>query len=82
MSRTFKDRRTFTTDGTLKRRTALPKDFFDYSSSPSWWNHMTTTIPRRRENRIYEAIVKTARLDDLDMYEPYLNWNKPQQYYW
>lgn len=66
MSRTYKDRKLHQC----------------YSSTPSWWTRITMNRPRRRENRMYESVVKFVAIENLIDYEPFLNWKKPHVYYW
>lgn len=69
MSRTYKDCKSV-------------RYYRHYSSTPSWWTRITMNRRRRRENRVYEAIIKFVSIEDLIDYEPYLNWKKPHVYYW
>lgn len=75
MSRTYKDRRFDGFSSTLPY-------YRHYSSTPSWWTRITMNRPRRRENRMYESVVKFVKIESLIDYEPFLNWKKPYVYYW
>lgn len=70
--------------GTLpkKKRNCKPDWESYYHSTPGWWVHMFMTKRRRRENRVYESILKFVPIDLLEEYEPFLNWKKPHEYYW
>ncbi len=67
---------------TKKKRYSKPNWETFYHSTPGWFTHLYMTIPRRRENRCYEVIIKQVSIKSLDEYEPFLNWNKPHEYYW
>lgn len=75
MSRTYKDRKFNGFSSTLPY-------YRCYSSTPSWWTRITMNRPRRRENRMYESVVKFVEIENLIDYEPFLNWKKPHEYYW
>ena len=65
-----------------KKRSSMPEYDVFWCSNPSWFTHLYMTKRRRRENRIFEAIIKTVPIDSLSDYEPHLNWKKPVEYYW
>lgn len=67
---------------TKKKRFSKPDWESHYHSTPGWFIHLFMTKPRRRENRVYEAKVKQVPLDLLELFEPFLNWKKPHEYYW
>jgi hypothetical protein len=49
--------------------------------TPSYWNHMYTTIPNRREEkRLTRLVVKSCDYSESDLLWP-LN-RRPTEYYW
>lgn len=60
------------TRGTIpkKKKNCNPDWESHYHSTPGWFTHMYMTKRRRRENRIFEAIIKFVPIELLDEYEP------------
>lgn len=73
--------------GYRKGKTTIPKkkkkvddEWHWCSSTPSWWNHLFHTKPRRRAAHIWEVnALKAIELEDID--KPNES-NRPHKYYY
>lgn len=64
---------------TKKKRNALNRDDWWFRCTPSWWTHMTSTVPKRAACRNW---AKTLTLENLEEADCPDYGNKPHSYYW
>lgn len=62
---------------TKKKRFYKPDWDSFYMATPSIHTRLCMTKRRRRENRVYESVLKQVPLELLETYEPFLNWKRP-----
>lgn len=55
-----------------------------YNTTPSWWNHLFHTKPRRQQSRIWSVKVVKSSLEEgvLDELDTPNYSNKPHRYYY
>lgn len=53
-----------------------------WMTTPGWWVREMMTRPARRRNRVWEANVRKANIDELEDEDPPLFGRKPHVYYW
>lgn len=51
-------------------------------ATPSWWNNMFHTRPRRNRFHLLEKNIVKTRVDDLDDVDYLEDINKPHKYYY
>lgn len=89
MSRTIKDKPTDLLYGEWWSSGDKPKapkykdiEYHWLSTTPSWWNHLYHTKPRRAKATVWEHEVVKTKVDDLEDVDPPNVSNKPHKYYW
>lgn len=84
MSKTFKDKpsRILYGDDVTKKPKVKDTTWHWLQATPSWWNNMFHTRPRRRESQRFGRIVEKTSLDTLEELDKPNVSNKPHKYYW
>lgn len=65
-----------------KRSKTEDTNWYWLQSTPSWWNNLFHTRPRRNAAHVWEVNARKSSVEDLEELDKPNVSNKPHKYYW